>query len=91
LSFSAIIGEQRADVWSDYQHNISKILLGGKLSLAPVDNPKRVLDLGTGTGIWAIEYGETFWYTYKKEGHPTEPNPFGHSPAPAANPSSHIV
>ncbi|KAL2119971.1 hypothetical protein VTJ04DRAFT_6932 [Mycothermus thermophilus] len=42
----------------DYQHKISKILLGGKLSLAPVENPKRVLDLGTGTGIWAVEYAE---------------------------------
>jgi hypothetical protein len=30
------------------------ILLGGRLTLAPIDNPARVLDIGTGTGIWAI-------------------------------------
>jgi ubiquinone/menaquinone biosynthesis C-methylase UbiE len=33
-------------------------LLKGKLGLAPVEKPRRVLDLGTGTGIWAIEFGE---------------------------------
>ncbi|KAH0566179.1 hypothetical protein GP486_000432 [Trichoglossum hirsutum] len=31
---------------------------GGKLHLAPIgDDPKRILDVGTGTGIWAIEMG----------------------------------
>jgi cyclopropane fatty-acyl-phospholipid synthase-like methyltransferase len=29
-------------------------MLGGRLTLAPIDNPARVLDVGTGTGIWAI-------------------------------------
>jgi methylase of polypeptide subunit release factors len=33
------------------------MLLQGKLHLAPLDNPQEVLDLGTGTGIWAIEFG----------------------------------
>ena len=33
-------------------------MLNGKLNLAPVKNPKNVLDIGTGTGIWAIEFGE---------------------------------
>lgn len=28
----------------------------GKLALAPIKNPQYVLDIGTGTGIWAIEY-----------------------------------
>ncbi|KAK4245214.1 S-adenosyl-L-methionine-dependent methyltransferase, partial [Corynascus novoguineensis] len=37
---------------------ISKFLLKGRLGLAPVERPRRVLDLGTGTGIWAIEYAE---------------------------------
>lgn len=32
-------------------------MLNGKLGLAPVSRPNRVLDLATGTGIWAIEYG----------------------------------
>ncbi|KUI61570.1 Demethylmenaquinone methyltransferase [Cytospora mali] len=39
----------------DLQHSISVRLFGG-LYLAPVDHPNRVLDIGTGTGIWAIEF-----------------------------------
>lgn len=39
----------------DLQHSISVRLLDG-LYLAPLDRPNRVLDLGTGTGIWAIEF-----------------------------------
>lgn len=40
----------------DLQHAISLRLFGG-LSLAPISNPEHVLDIGTGTGIWAIEFG----------------------------------
>jgi ubiquinone/menaquinone biosynthesis C-methylase UbiE len=30
----------------------------GKLHLAPIgDHPQRILDIGCGTGIWAIEMG----------------------------------
>jgi hypothetical protein len=32
-------------------------MLKGKLYLAPVPTPQRVLDVGTGTGIWVIEFG----------------------------------
>lgn len=32
-------------------------MLDGKLNIAPIKNPQRVLDLATGTGIWAIEFG----------------------------------
>ena len=28
-----------------------------KLCLAPLSNPQSVLDIATGTGIWAIEFG----------------------------------
>jgi len=32
----------------------------GQLHLAPIGpNPQRILDLGTGTGIWAIEMGKS--------------------------------
>jgi len=40
------------------QHELFKFALDGKLNLAPVSSPELVLDIGTGTGIWAIEYGE---------------------------------
>lgn len=30
----------------------------GELFLAPVQKPQRILDLGTGTGIWAIDIAE---------------------------------
>jgi methylase of polypeptide subunit release factors len=43
----------------DLVHHVYSILLDGKLHLAPIDdNLQRVLDLGTGTGIWAIDFAE---------------------------------
>ncbi|CAI7570984.1 unnamed protein product [Penicillium viridicatum] len=42
----------------DLSHHIYLMLLKGELFQAPIKNPKRVLDLGTGTGLWAIEYAE---------------------------------
>ena len=39
-------------------HKLVEISLGGKLNLAPIpSNPQRILDIGTGTGLWAIEMG----------------------------------
>ncbi|KAK8131323.1 S-adenosyl-L-methionine-dependent methyltransferase, partial [Apiospora sp. TS-2023a] len=40
----------------DLQHQAVKVLLGDKLCLAPIKEPRHVLDLGTGTGIWAIDF-----------------------------------
>lgn len=43
----------------DLLHHIYLLLLGGELHLAPIaKNPQRVLELGTGTGIWAIQFAE---------------------------------
>ncbi|KAI8648171.1 hypothetical protein NCS57_01484900 [Fusarium keratoplasticum] len=43
----------------DLVHHLYRLLLGGKLFLAPIpDEPHRVLDLGTGTGIWAMDFAE---------------------------------
>ncbi|KAK8038669.1 hypothetical protein PG993_007080 [Apiospora rasikravindrae] len=44
----------------DLQHMGLKTLLGGRLFQAPIKNPKHVLDLATGTGIWPIEFAELF-------------------------------
>ncbi|OQE10917.1 hypothetical protein PENVUL_c003G07777 [Penicillium vulpinum] len=43
----------------DLSHHIYLMILKGELCQAPVQSPKRVLDLGTGTGLWAIEYADT--------------------------------
>ncbi|KAL8699833.1 MAG: hypothetical protein Q9201_005780 [Fulgogasparrea decipioides] len=42
----------------DLTHQKLRILLNDRLLLCPVKNPERILDVGTGTGIWAIEYGD---------------------------------
>jgi ubiquinone/menaquinone biosynthesis C-methylase UbiE len=33
-------------------------MLKDELHLAPLENPQRILDLGTGTGIWAMDMAE---------------------------------
>ena len=43
----------------DLTHQMLRISLGDKLYFAPIgNNPGKVLDVGTGTGIWAIEFGD---------------------------------
>lgn len=45
----------------DLLHHVWKLLLGGKLFKAPVPTTaQRVLDFGTGTGIWAIDCADEF-------------------------------
>ncbi|OTB04731.1 hypothetical protein M426DRAFT_320592 [Hypoxylon sp. CI-4A] len=45
----------------DITHHYLKMLIGDKLFLAPVpDNVQKVLDIGTGTGIWAIVFAELY-------------------------------
>ncbi|KAG8408834.1 hypothetical protein J3458_019849 [Metarhizium acridum] len=45
----------------DMKHAMVKLLCNQKLHFAPIgNNPQEVLDLGTGTGIWAIEMGDQF-------------------------------
>ncbi|KAG5803311.1 hypothetical protein H9Q74_011768 [Fusarium xylarioides] len=46
----------------DLQHNLFLLTFGDKLGLAPPNDPGakvgRILDVGTGTGIWAIDYAD---------------------------------
>lgn len=45
----------------DMKHAMMMELTDGKLFLAPIgDNPQKIIDIGTGTGIWAIEVGDLF-------------------------------
>jgi len=44
----------------DLFHHLFGLRLDGKLHLAPLQSPGRILDLGTGTGIWAIDIAELY-------------------------------
>ncbi|GME63079.1 Methyltransferase type 11 [Neofusicoccum parvum] len=44
----------------DMFHEICKLLAGDALALAPFRKDGSILDLGTGTGIWAIEAGDAW-------------------------------
>ncbi|OJJ48473.1 hypothetical protein ASPZODRAFT_62115 [Penicilliopsis zonata CBS 506.65] len=45
----------------DFLHHIYGMILEGRLHLAPIgDKPQRVLDIGTGTGIWAIDFADQY-------------------------------
>lgn len=47
------------------QHEMWSITLNGKLHLAPIGPMlQNVLDIGTGTGIWAIEFGTFLSYPF---------------------------
>ncbi|KAJ0361646.1 hypothetical protein COL154_006758 [Colletotrichum chrysophilum] len=39
----------------DMKHSMVVTLCGGALHSAPLQNPQKILDIGTGTGIWAID------------------------------------
>lgn len=39
----------------DMKHAMVVNLCGGKLHAAPLENPQRIIDVGTGTGIWALD------------------------------------
>ncbi|KAL8741026.1 MAG: hypothetical protein Q9190_006324 [Brigantiaea leucoxantha] len=42
----------------DVMHSLVELSLGGRLHLAPVSRKTRkILDLGTGTGVWVMEMG----------------------------------
>lgn len=44
----------------DINHHTISLALDYKLYLAPLDNPKKILDIGTGTGIWAMDMADEF-------------------------------
>ncbi|KAF4420511.1 hypothetical protein FACUT_11165 [Fusarium acutatum] len=45
----------------DISHHYLSVLLDGQLYLAPIgDNVQKALDVGTGSGIWAIDFADQF-------------------------------
>ncbi|KAK0620169.1 S-adenosyl-L-methionine-dependent methyltransferase [Immersiella caudata] len=45
----------------DMKHAMLLEMLDGRLFLAPIGpNPHKIIDIGTGTGIWAVEMGDLF-------------------------------
>jgi ubiquinone/menaquinone biosynthesis C-methylase UbiE len=44
----------------DMSHHFLTMLIGDRLFEAPINNPKNILDVGTGTGIWAIDMADEY-------------------------------
>ncbi|KAI5808399.1 S-adenosyl-L-methionine-dependent methyltransferase [Pyronema omphalodes] len=44
----------------DLNHEIMRMVWDDKLHKAPLDAPHRILDIGTGTGIWAIDMADQY-------------------------------
>ncbi|KAI8649713.1 hypothetical protein NCS55_01433600 [Fusarium keratoplasticum] len=42
----------------DLLHHVCNLALKGELHRSPIKDPRRVLDLGTGTGIWAMDFAD---------------------------------
>jgi len=44
----------------DLENHLFSLLFEGRLHWAPLENPQNIIDLGTGTGIWAIDVADKF-------------------------------
>ena len=47
-----LLDDSNESTWNR-RHHMFLLTLNNKLFLAPIKNPKRVMDVGTGLGIWA--------------------------------------
>jgi ribosomal protein RSM22 (predicted rRNA methylase) len=44
----------------DIKYASLNLIMGDKVCFAPVVDPQQILDIGTGTGIWAIDAAEDY-------------------------------
>ncbi|KAK1675459.1 methyltransferase domain-containing protein [Colletotrichum godetiae] len=44
----------------DMKHAMCVNVMDGRLHCAPLENPQKIIDIGTGTGIWAIDMGDEY-------------------------------
>ncbi|KAH7635576.1 S-adenosyl-L-methionine-dependent methyltransferase [Sordaria sp. MPI-SDFR-AT-0083] len=53
--------DEKQNEMLDISHHVMTLLLDGKLYTAPItDNPENIIDIGTGTGLWAIDMADEF-------------------------------
>ncbi|TID16925.1 S-adenosyl-L-methionine-dependent methyltransferase [Venturia nashicola] len=52
--------DDHANEQQDLAHHMYNLTLNRKLYLAPITIPHNILDLGTGTGIWAIDMADVY-------------------------------
>ncbi|KAM0420450.1 hypothetical protein ACHAPT_011742 [Fusarium lateritium] len=53
--------DERQNEAMDINHHCQTLCLEGKLFLAPIDDSiKKAVDIGTGTGVWAIDFADEF-------------------------------
>ena len=67
----------------DYQHKLYLAVTNGKLGRAPVQHPRTVLDVATGTGIWAQQYG--------KARHPVRPLQISSNAIAESHPTTRVI
>lgn len=59
-SVQVLPNDEREQERLDLLHHVFRLSLDGNLCRTQLKDPQRVLDVGTGTGIWAIEMADEF-------------------------------
>ncbi|KAK2747892.1 hypothetical protein FQN55_004769 [Onygenales sp. PD_40] len=52
--------DEREQERLDFLHHIFRLTLDGDLCYTKLDNPQKILDIGTGTGIWAMDIADIY-------------------------------
>ena len=52
--------DEREQNRMDVEHHNQRLQMDGKLHLCPMDDPKQILDLGCGSGIWAMDMADEY-------------------------------